>query len=76
VKSLLALLAICCFVPGLLVALNFGHVADRLAQAFDRSFPRWYTRLVAGGNPRIYRANGVAFVMVAAVFALGAITSR
>ena len=61
--------AICFGVPGLLVAFNIRRSADWLS----RTVPWWFG---LKAEPVIFRANGVAFVLVAVVFVMGAITTR
>jgi hypothetical protein len=61
--------AICFGVPGLFVALNIGRSADQLS----RTFPWWFG---IKADPFVFRANGVAFVIVAVVFVIGAVATR
>ena len=66
--------AIAFAVVGLVLTLNIGHSADRLARA-SKALP-WWSWPIRSDRPAIIRAIGAAYLIFAALFAFAALWSR
>jgi hypothetical protein len=62
-------------VVGLVLALNIGNSADRLAR-ISRALPWWFRWPIRSDHPTTNRALGVAYLIFATLFALAAVSSR
>jgi len=66
--------AIAFAVVGLVLTLNIGHSADRLART-SKALP-WWSWPIGSDRPAVIRALGAAYFIFSAVFVFVALSSR